>query len=86
MSEITGATIVRGRDVKVGDDLWVGGVPHRITRIEPYVDGPDATRPLNQELWNGEARVAYSDGPAGRGKDAWGITLEPDGSYYEIGG
>ena len=40
---MTGTTIVSGRDVKVGDDLWVGGVPHRVTRIEPYADGPNAT-------------------------------------------
>ena len=71
-----------GRDVKVGDDLWLGGVPHRITRIEPYVNGPNATRDLASELWDGKARVGYSDSFGSKvGKDAWAITLDPAGGY-----
>lgn len=63
------ATIeVRGQDVRVGDDLWFLGKPHRITRIEPYTH-PVVTR---GEMW----RIAYSDGPEGMYKAAWGMTLE----------
>lgn len=63
-------------DVKIGDDLWVGGKPHRITRIEPY------THPTIGEPW----AIASSDGPEGIGKAAWGITLEltNPSRYYEI--
>ena len=80
MNEIMTATTVRGRDVKVGDDLWFLGKPYRIARIEPYTDGPNATRPLSQELFGGQGRVGYSDSFGKDGKDAWAITLDPDGS------
>jgi hypothetical protein len=70
--------MVKGQDVKVGDDLWFLGRPHRITRIKPY------THPVTRgEVW----RTAYSDGPAGMHKSAWGITLEYDHGYaagYEV--
>lgn len=59
---------VRGQEVRVGDDLWFLGKPHRITRIVPYVH-PVVTR---NEPW----RIAYSDGPDGVYKAAWGMTLE----------
>jgi hypothetical protein len=69
---------VRGQDVRVGDDLWFLSTPKRITRIEPYTHA----------LMRGEAwRVAYSDGPAGMYKNAWGITLEYGSGYaanYEV--
>jgi hypothetical protein len=73
------ATImVKGQDVKVGDDLWFLGRPHRITRIRPY------THPVTRgEVW----RTAYSDGPAGSLLSTWGITLEYDHGYaagYEV--
>jgi hypothetical protein len=71
--------LVKGQDVRVGDDLWFLGSPHRITRIEPYVH-PVVTR-------NEEWRVAKSDGPDGQGKHAWGMTLEFCHGYagdYEI--
>jgi len=64
----------RGQDVRAGDDLWFLGVPHRITRIEPY-------KGVNAPLWDGPARVAYSDGPGGMYRAAWAITLDPDGQY-----
>jgi len=70
---------VKGQDVREGDDLWTSGKPHRITRIEPYVH-PVVTR---GEPW----RIAYSDGPDGMGRAAWGITLEWQGGYaagYEV--
>ena len=60
----------RGRDVRVGDDLYFLGTPHRLICIEPY-EG------VNAPLWNGEARVGY-------GENDWGVTLDPDG-LYEIG-
>jgi hypothetical protein len=68
---------VSARDVKVGDDLWVGGKPHRITRIEPY-QHPS----FPGEMW----AQAMSDGPEGIGKAAWGITLELTNptEYYEV--
>jgi len=68
---------VKGQEVKVGDDLWAGGVPHRITRIEPY-QHPS----FPGEMW----AQACSDGPDGIGKAAWGITLEltNPAEYYEI--
>jgi hypothetical protein len=59
---------VKGQEVETGDDLWSGGIPHRITRIEPY-GHPVVTR---GEQW----RAACSDGPASVGRAAWGITLE----------
>jgi hypothetical protein len=64
----------RGRDVKVGDDLWFLGAAHRITRIEPY-------KGVNAPLWDGQARTAYADSHAGMYHAAWGITLDPDGRY-----
>ena len=70
---------VKGQEVKVGDDLWSLGKPHRITRIEPYTH-PVVTR---GEEW----RIAYSDGPDGVGRAAWGITLTFDHGYadgYEV--
>ncbi len=60
--------MIKGQEVRVGDDLWSMGTPHRITRIEPYAH-PVVTR---GEQW----RQACSDGPEGVGKAAWGITLE----------
>lgn len=70
---------VKGQDVRVNDDLWAFGTPHRITRIEPYVH-PVVTR--------GEPfRIAYADGPGGQGERAWGITLEYGHGYatgYEV--
>ena len=68
---------VKGQEVRVGDDLWLGGVPHRITRIEPY-QHPS----FPGEMW----AQACSDGPGGIGKAAWGITLEltNPAEYYEI--
>lgn len=60
--------MVKGQEVQVGDDLWAGGKPYRITRIEPYMH-PVVTR--NEQWWQ-----ACSDGPEGIGKAAWGITLE----------
>jgi hypothetical protein len=68
---------VAAKDVKVGDDLWAGGTPHRITRIEPY-QHPS----FPGEMW----AQACSDGPEGVGKAAWGITLEltNPSAYYEI--
>lgn len=71
--------VVKGQHVKVGDDLWFLGRPHRITRIEPYRH-PVITR---GEDW----RTASSDGPDGVGKAAWGITLEYCHGYsvlYEV--
>lgn len=73
---------VKGQDVRVGDDLWVCGGVHRITRIQPYRH-PLVTR---GEDW----RSAISDGPVpGPGKvyQPFGITLEFDHGYaagYEI--
>lgn len=70
---------VHATEVKVGDILWLGGTPHMITRIEPYVH-PVVTG-------GAEWAVAYSDAPDGAGKNAWGITLEltsPVANYYEI--
>ncbi len=68
---------VSAKDVRVGDDLWLGGVPHRITRIEPY-QHPS----FPGKMW----AQACSDGPEGIGKAAWGITLEltNPSAYYEI--
>jgi len=68
-------TLMRGRDVKAGDDLIFLGTPHRITRIEPYRGS------LNDELFGREGRVAYSDTAASACRAAWGITLDPDGTY-----
>ncbi len=68
---------VSAKDVKVGDDLWFLGKPHRITRIVPY----------QHPSFPGEMWVqACSDGPEGIGKAAWGITLEltNPSKYYEI--
>lgn len=56
---------VKGQEVQVGDDLWSGGTPHRITRIKDYTH-PLVTR---GEPW----RTAICDGPGG--EKAWGITL-----------
>jgi hypothetical protein len=57
-----------GSDVQVGD-IYVGfGPPRRITRIEPYLHPT-----IREPGW----RIAYS----GPGKDAWGITLEPQCDY-----
>jgi hypothetical protein len=70
---------VKGQDVKVGDDIWFLGTPHRVTRITPYVH-PVCTR-------NEEWRTAHSDGPDGMYKAAWGITLEFDHGWaagYEV--
>lgn len=65
------ATIrIKGQEVRVGDDYWYLGTARRITRIEDYVH-PVVTR---NEVW----RFAYSDGPTGTGRNAWGITLEYD--------
>jgi hypothetical protein len=64
---------VKGQEVRVGDDLWFLGKPHRITRIEGYIH-PVVTR---GEEW----RIAYSDGPDAGGKNAWGITLEYEHGY-----
>ena len=68
--------IVKGSEVKVGDDLIFAGTPHRITRIEPYVH-PVVT---HGETW----ATAYADTPKAAYKIAWGITLEPDTRAYEI--
>lgn len=71
--------MVKGQDVRVGDDLWCLGAPHRVTRIEPYTH-PVVTR---GEQW----RIAYSDGPERGGKNAWGMTLHYDHGWaasYEI--
>jgi hypothetical protein len=70
---------VKGQDVRVGDDLWWMGTPHRVTRIERYVH-PVVTR-------NEEWRTAYSDTPQRAYKAAWAITLEYDHGHaagYEI--
>lgn len=69
---------VRGQDVRVGDDLWAGSVPHRITRVEDYRHPS-----FPGELWHSGS----SDGPGGVGKAAWGMTLETNVGYaghYEI--
>lgn len=73
-----GTIKVKAQDVKIGDDLWLGDVPHRITRIEPYTH-PAVT---GGDEW----AAAYSDGLEGVGKAAWGITLEltNPSEYYEI--
>lgn len=69
--------MVRGQDVRTGDDLWFLGRVHRITRTEPY------THPV--VTGGGEWRTAYSDGPDGMYRAAWGITLEHGGAArYEI--
>lgn len=71
--------MVKGQEVRVGDDLWFLGKPHRITRIKRYVH-PVVTR-------NEEWRIAYSDGPEGMYRAAWGITLEYNHGYsagYEV--
>jgi len=68
--------IVKGSEVKVGDDLMFVGRPHRITRIEPYAH-PVVTQ---GETW----AIAYADAPQAMAKAAWGITLEPDTRAYEI--
>lgn len=67
-----------GSEVKVGDDLWFLGEPHRITRIVPYVH-PVCT---GGETW----AIAYSDGPVTGGAKAWGITLEltNPAHHYEV--
>ena len=70
----------RGREIRVGDDLIFLGTPHRITRIEPY-----PPTELNARLWDGKARIAYSDTAAASYKAAWGITLDPNGTY-DVGG
>lgn len=70
---------IKAQEVKVGDDLWFLGTPHRITRITRYVH-PVVTR-------NEEWRIAHSDGPAGMYKAAWGMTLSYDHGYaagYEV--
>jgi hypothetical protein len=70
---------VKGQEVRVGDDLWFLSTPHRITRIEPYRH-PAVT--LGED-W----RIAYSDGPDGMYKAAWGMTLSFDHGYaagYEV--
>jgi hypothetical protein len=62
---------VKGQHVRVGDDLWSGGVPHRVTRITAYRH-PVVTR---GEDW----RCARSG--------SWGMTLSYDHGYaasYEI--
>ena len=78
-ADIPLATImVKGQDVKIGDDLWVFDKPHRVTRIEPYTH-PVVTR-------GDEWRHAYSDGPSGAGKP-WGLPLAYDHGYaasYEV--
>jgi hypothetical protein len=71
--------MIKGQEVRVGDDLWAFGKPHRITRIKDYAH-PVVTR---GEQW----RIAYSDGPDTGGEKAWGITLEYNHGYaagYEI--
>ena len=71
--------MVKGQHVKIGDDLWAFGRPHRITRITPYRH-PVVTR---GEDW----RIAHSDGPDGVGAAAWGITLSHGHGYaahYEV--
>ena len=70
---------VKGQDVQAGDDLWTSGVPHRVTRIEPYIH----IGVTLGEQW----RIAYSDGPRDGGKRAWGMTLSFDHGWaasYEI--
>lgn len=71
-----GTVKVSAKEVKVGDIMWVGGTPRRITRIQPYV------HPTIGEPW----AIASSDGPEGFGLAAWGITLEltNPSEYYEI--
>lgn len=69
---------VKGQDVRVGDDLWFCGRPHRVTRLEPYTH-PEATR---GEEW----QIAYSGGPERAGA-AWAMMLEREHGYaasYEI--
>jgi hypothetical protein len=66
---------VPGSGVRVGDDLDFLGTPHRISRIVPYRHAVVT----KGELW----RIAYA-GVSSRGaipRRAWGITLEPGGSY-----
>ena len=55
----------RGSEIVAEYILVFAGVPHRITRIVPYVH-PVVT---GGETW----RIAY----ACLGPDSWGITLEP---------
>ena len=50
---------VKGQEVKVGDDLWFLGKPHRITRIEDYVHS--GCCPPGKP-----GRIAYSDQPDAR--------------------
>lgn len=72
------AIMVKGQDVRVGDDLWSLGKPHRVTPIEPYTH-PVVTR---DEEW----RIAYSNGPEDTGKP-WGRTLRLEHGYaasYEV--
>jgi hypothetical protein len=76
----TAVAQVRGQDVRVGDDLWFLSSVHRVTRVEDYrhpvVTGGD--------LWH----IAKSDGPAGFGRAAWGMTLATERGYaagYTIG-
>lgn len=69
--------MIKGQEVRVGDDLWSMGTPHRVTRITDYTH-PVVTR---GEPW----RTAHSDGPGGA--RAWGRTLSFDHGYaagYEI--
>jgi len=58
----------KGSEVEPGDIIVFLGVPHRVTRVVPYVH-PTIQAPG----W----RIAY----AGPGPQSWGITLEPQGSY-----
>ena len=70
---------IKGQEVRVGDDLWTSGRPHRITRIVPY----NHIGVTLGEPW----RIAYSDGPDTGGAKAWGITLSYDHGWaagYEI--
>lgn len=64
--------MVKGQHVRVGDDLWSGGKPHRVMKIIPYRH-PVVTRGQD---W----RIA-------RGADNWGMTLAYDHGWaasYEI--
>jgi hypothetical protein len=58
----------RGSEIAAGDILVPFGIPHRITRIVPYLHPT-----IREPGW----RIAY----AGPGPDSWGITLEPQCTY-----
>jgi hypothetical protein len=68
-----------GSEIKVGDDLLFLGAVHRITDLRPY-SHPVVT---GGEVW----RTAYSRTPAETqvSDRTWGITIDPNGTHYQVG-